>query len=431
MRRRLLVGALALGLAACGGPSAEDSAPPPEAERTVDVAALRSLPYAQQVPVAPSMAEVEGVVRHDRERAEAGLNLLGPRDRSVAYLVDMAGEVVHSWRSKEIEHGSWHHLELLPGGDLVVVLKEQGLARLSWDSELLDLRRIRAHHDVAVRDDGSMVSLTWEERLVVLGGEEIPVLDDRISFFAAEGEEVEHLSMFDLIADRIPKNRVRAVLRWAKEREVARQWVERGGRDLVASGEVPPREALCPPGTLSDLFHLNSVEILPRDVPGFGRRGHLLVSVRELDLVVVIDPEEPRVVWSWGPGQLQRQHHPTLLDNDHILIFDNGPRRKASRVVEVDPASRRIVWEYRGGEEETFYSHSRGSNQRLPGGNTLITESDYGRVLEVTPGGEIVWELFSPFSRGGGKSLSRSAFYRVTRVTDPAAWNLPLAAPTP
>ncbi len=36
----------------------------------------------------------------------------------------------------------------------------------------------------------------------------------------------------------------------------------------------------------------------------------------------------------------------------------------------------------------------------MPNGNTLITESDYGRALEVTPDGETVWEFYSPFSAG-------------------------------
>jgi hypothetical protein len=32
----------------------------------------------------------------------------------------------------------------------------------------------------------------------------------------------------------------------------------------------------------------------------------------------------------------------------------------------------------------------------LPNGNTLITESDGGRLVEVTPKGEIAWEFLNP-----------------------------------
>jgi hypothetical protein len=38
----------------------------------------------------------------------------------------------------------------------------------------------------------------------------------------------------------------------------------------------------------------------------------------------------------------------------------------------------------------------RGAQQRLPNGNTLITESEAGRLLEVTADGEVVWEYINP-----------------------------------
>ena len=42
----------------------------------------------------------------------------------------------------------------------------------------------------------------------------------------------------------------------------------------------------------------------------------------------------------------------------------------------------------------------RSVQSRLTNGNTLITESDGGRLFEVTPEGEIVWEFINPV-RGG------------------------------
>ncbi len=65
-------------------------------------------------------------------------------------------------------------------------------------------------------------------------------------------------------------------------------------------------------------------------------------------------------------------------------------------MVEIDPVARRIVWQYRAPDPETFYSGARGANQRLPNGNTLITESDDGRAFEVTPEGDVVWEFVNP-----------------------------------
>ena len=51
-----------------------------------------------------------------------------------------------------------------------------------------------------------------------------------------------------------------------------------------------------------------------------------------------------------------------------------------------------IVWQY----DDGFYSRIISGVQRLPNGNTLITEGTSGRLLEVTRAGEVVWEFISP-----------------------------------
>jgi hypothetical protein len=50
--------------------------------------------------------------------------------------------------------------------------------------------------------------------------------------------------------------------------------------------------------------------------------------------------------------------------------------------------TRRIVWQYQGDDDTPFFSPTRGSAQRLPNGNTLITVSDSAHVFEVTSGGK-------------------------------------------
>jgi hypothetical protein len=50
--------------------------------------------------------------------------------------------------------------------------------------------------------------------------------------------------------------------------------------------------------------------------------------------------------------------------------------------------------------------------QRLPNGNTLITESDRGYVHEVTPEKETVWRFANPDVNEEGK---RMAIWRMTR----------------
>lgn len=63
---------------------------------------------------------------------------------------------------------------------------------------------------------------------------------------------------------------------------------------------------------------------------------------------------------------------------------------------ELDPITKTVEWEYKADPPEEFFSSTRGGSQRLSNGNTLITESNRGRVFEVTPSGEKVWELLQP-----------------------------------
>ena len=54
-------------------------------------------------------------------------------------------------------------------------------------------------------------------------------------------------------------------------------------------------------------------------------------------------------------------------------------------------------------ETYKFYSDYVSSAQRLPNGNTLITNGAVGQFQEVTPDNEIVWEYISPWYNPNGK----------------------------
>ena len=99
--------------------------------------------------------------------------------------------------------------------------------------------------------------------------------------------------------------------------------------------------------------------------------------------------------------------------------------RDYSRVLEIDPVAMKIVWQYTPTEagflapmdSNRFYSPFISGMQRLPNGNTLITEGSDGRVFEVTPDHKIVWEFVSPYK---GKFVPMNMTYRAYRV--PYEW---------
>ncbi len=381
---------------------------------------LESMPYLTWVSAGD--LEKSGVVQIDRDRASPGLNLYSPRNRPQAILMNLDGEIVHSWRAVVERGDTWQHVELLPNGDLLVVVAERRLLKVDANSKVVWTLDGQFHHDLAVSEVGRIYSILRGERSVDIDGEEVSILDDSIAVISPDGELLETVSIYDLFSDQVPASRWEHVKRWLSRSDTIEAANKRREK-----GELPFLH-----GSPVDLFHVNTVEIIPRDVDGVARKGDLLISLRELDQIAVLDLQTRAIRWRWGPGILRSQHQPTLLDNDNILVFDNkGAGTKISRVIELDPQSSEIVWEYLADPPEGFYSARRSGNERLPNGNTLITESDTGRAFEVTVDGEIVWDFYVPIINRQKKS--RVSVYRMTRLSlsaEELAW-LDGPSPTP
>jgi len=149
--------------------------------------------------------------------------------------------------------------------------------------------------------------------------------------------------------------------------------------------------------------------------------GDIVVSFRTISTIIIIERKTGTITWKLGAPPLCGQHAPTPLANGNLLIFDNGPHRldhpmPFSRAIEVEPTTKRIVWEYRENRESDFFSPRISNAQRLPNGNTLICEGDFGRLFEVTAGGEIVWEYINPYF-GGHPTAQNNRIFRAYRYS--------------
>lgn len=338
-----------------------------------------------------------GVTMFDSARACAGYSLYSVQKACRADLIDLKGTVVRSW-SHPGKH--WSNCDLLENGDLLVVGSDAPAAdkprgdeetnayvlRMSWSGEVVWKLRMPAHHDAEYAPGGELLTLIRRLRSIPEIDVKRRIKDSVLMRFSADRQPIDELSLLDVLRD--------ARYRF---REVA------------------------PTGASIDLLHANSIEWM-RD-PALAARhaiyasGNVLVCTRHQDAVFIVDWERKKLVWSWGPGEISGPHDATVLPSGNILIFDNGLERDWSRVVELDPIAQRIVWQYQAATPTDFYTASRGSNQRLPNGNTLIAESDRGRAFEVTPGGDIVWEFFTPHANADGRRMAIVRFKRY-----PAEW---------
>jgi len=383
-----------------------------EAASTGSVRKLKSLGYVQWVP-----AETDedtgliktGVTQYDPELAFDGLNLYHSWKSPEIYLIDMHGNVVHKWVMNIDEGDFVGHVEMCKNGDLFVMQGTKMLILLDWDSNVKWKTDIRVHHDICVDESKQIYAIATEDMVVFWHGIPVPIPVDYIADLTSDGVVQKKLYLYDLAKKYISLQTVFEIHKWSlRPKNLEAIFARRPeGRGLFRLAR----------DTCFDTTHTNSIQVMGNDIEGFCRKGDWLISIRQLDLVAILNPQKEELTWSWGPGELDRQHHPTLLDNGNVLIFDNGWHRDFTRVIELDPLAKEIVWEYRADPPEKFFSRVRGSCQRLPNGNTLITESQKGRVFEVTREGKTVWEFYNPEIQK--KHKKRASIYRMTRVAYP------------
>ena len=325
----------------------------PEEHRELErLATLGYLAGADPVP------HRTGVLIHEPETALAGLTLYTGGEGPIAYLIDMEGNVVHSWSYPGSE--GWPRVRAQPNGDLLAITTfPPQMLRLNRDSELLWQYDEHAHHDFAVLPDGTICVLVRSQavRPDLNGGE--PVIDDNVVLLDEAGQELAFISL----------------LKAFERSQLGTQW--------LIEHPLPDDE---------DIFHTNSIDVVYRD-----GRMHLLLSIRSIDTVALLDVASGKIVWALA-GRWHMQHEAQLV-NGNLLLFDNlGPTserdgRKQSRVIEIDLDTGELAWSF---TEPGFFTRSAGAQQRLGNGNTLITESEAGRIIEVTPEGRIVWDYISP-----------------------------------
>ncbi len=343
---------------------------------------LTALPYATSS--VDRSSDGTGVTIHDPDRAWSGLSFYHSANGDSALLIDMEGRPVHRWR---FPSPNWFHATLLPDGDLLALRAAYELVKMSPRSKVLWRHEAQMHHDLAVAADGRLYVQETVSRIVPGLHPDLPVQDDLIAILSPRGEVLERRSLLEAFLG----SSYRYLLPSVSHRDFAGLSSSRGDLyiDLLHANHVEPIEAVTRDGR----------EILP---------AGLLVSLRNINSIAVLHPDSFEILWLWGPTNLYRQHHPSMLSNGNLLVFDNGVER--SRVIELDPESLQIVWQYR---HDDFFSDQGGSAQRLPNGNTLITETGRGRAFEVTPDGDIVWEFRNPDY--DSTSRLRGTIWRMTR----------------
>ena len=342
-----------------------------------------------------------GVTYWDPGRAYSGYTLYSPLGCDDVWLIDMQGRIVHHWK---MSAKSGPYGKLLPNGNLLYqclaseeqkkaadapTLSGQGgvIREVDWNNNLVwEYVDPFMHHDYCRLENGNTMVLKYyavpsEFMDKIEGG--IPETEHDNKIWADQFDEV------------------------TPEGKVVWSWKSHEHMD-------PKDWPICPLDTRAEWNHGNTCYIMDN--------GDILTSFRNLHKICIIDKKTGDIKWEYGGlGVLAHQHDPhPVPPNGNFLIFDNGQHRALnevnySRVIELNPKNKEIEWEYRAPVNMEFFSAACSNAQRLSNGNTLICETMEGRIFEVTPKGEIVWEFINPQSGVVGPFGSTNWVFRAYR----------------
>ena len=384
------------------------------------------------------------MVETDKDRVSPGYVLIEPTQLMPAYLVNNEKEVVASF-----ENDYFSFTQLLPDGGRFAssssydeTFAERGGQRgcieeygtdgsLTWRVRLASEDYIH-HHDAVQLDNGNVLALVWE----------------RVStdFVVALGRNPEHVAedgdfWFEGVVEVNPIT-AEIVWEWSSRHHLIQDF-DAGKPNYGVVADHPELLDinviyLNADGSVnSDWIHFNAIDYN-------AELDQIVMSSPDLNEIYVIDhsvnPYEAQgnvggrygkggdYLYRWGNPQdygrgtqedrrLYNQHDvhwidPGLSGAGNLIIFNNGDGRVRpySTVIEFTPemnpdgsyvlnegeayGPEEMIWEYDPTPEtdERFFSFFISGAQRLPNGNTLVTQGAGAKLREVTADGEIVWE---------------------------------------
>jgi len=367
--------------------------------------------------------------------------LFSPIATTSVYLMSLDGQALHEWNTDDppgysvylLPNGNLLRANSLPDRPLSALQGSNGgrVEMLDWDGNVVwrfDYATTagQQHHDVYwMPTSGHILMVAWEARTAA----EALAAGRRAETIPAEGLWVDKIVEVDP-----PTNQI--VWEW-------RVWDH-----LIPPGSAPSdHPALVDPNFVApgtpgvDWTHANAVVYN-------AALDQVMLSVRNFSEIWTIDHSTTTaeaaghtggrlgrggdLVYRWGnpraygrddlAQQLFGQHNPGwiatgLSGAGHILVFNNGDvhARPYSTVVELEPpvgadgsyaydpltawGPSAPSWQY--SPPTTFFASIISGAQRLPSGNTLVTDGPAGRFFEVTPDGQTVWSYVVTDTAGG------------------------------
>ncbi|MEW2915590.1 arylsulfotransferase family protein [Ruegeria sp. ANG10] len=361
----------------------------------------------------PSRGQGDGVMINEQPDRQDSILLMGFFDgENQARLVKRDGSVLRKWSLDYFEHypdpqarpcafledtlaADVHGALLTPKGELVFSYEYCGTVKLDQCSNLLWALDEPSHHSMVASERGGYLTLGRNEWPAAEVADRFPsyfsaapdewILEDVVIRLNKQGQVIERVSIPELIME----NGLTALL-------------------TTNSQDFKVKEI-----TRNEVLHANKIDELSTEMadkfPLFNA-GDWVISIRGLNLVMVVDPATRTVKWH-QTGPWIRQHDPEFRPDGKISIFNNNTYVAAytwhdktrldapwdTNIMVIDPVTREteIVFGSKPGQE--MLSVIRGQHELLDDDGVLITEFDAGRVLEIDGTGNVIWEYVNKY----------------------------------
>lgn len=303
-------------------------------------------------------------------------------------LLDAQGAILHTWHKRFYDvwptegvqappSKSFYHFReahLYPNGDVVALYHDLdsgngvGLVRLDKESNLLWGLRGPVHNGLAARGDKLYVlretPVTQEQAETLQYGKPPETTDELLVLSARDGKVKDVISLLEAFAG------------------------------------TPFEQLLYSHGNGKRKYiNAVSIQLLPEELaaefPQFAP-DCLLISFRNLHSIAVLDLLSGKIVWAMR-SLWARQDTAVFGDEGTIWVFDNrgyfdGGKKDRPRLVQVNVADHTLRGTWLPQVGVAVGAQNSGDLRRLPGGNLLVSLTQFGKVQEITPKGEVVWE---------------------------------------
>ena len=392
-----------------------------------------------------------GVLTDNEDIALKGYTLVSPQQAKKTYMIDMKGNVVMEWDS---EYTGWTYVMLDPhngnllrhviapegvdttapfGGQAGIIEEFDWTGKKIWEFKNYIPEKEISHHTFNVMPNGNIILLMWKHHTYEEALAKGLNPDQFGRYILPNGiKSVSGKTLLGIWVDsvrEIERGTGKTVWEWDV-------WDHIGTGpdqfDINAFCHMKGNKNMSGP----DWTHCNGVSYNPRT-------NEVCFTSRNLAEVYVIDygkNEGIKMRWgnpaNYGQGKapagymddgdqkLFGPHAPDWTADDTITIFDNGTNRPSgnySRYVEISRDGK-LVRDWKAGDSGTsnfnFYTPFQGGTQKLSNGNFIITCTDGGHIVEVTPDNKIAWEFINPMGRENKvySSTSDSGFTRQFAV---------------